>query len=54
MFVSMNWIKDFVDLDGFDMEQLIQRFTLSTAEVEGIELSHVRITRIRIICMCSK
>ena len=37
MFVSMNWIKDFVDLDGFDMEQLIQRFTLSTAEVEGIE-----------------
>ncbi len=37
MFVSMNWIKDFVDLDGFDTEQLIHRFTLSTAEVEGIE-----------------
>ena len=37
MFVSMNWIKDFVDLDGFDTEELIQRFTLSTAEVEGIE-----------------
>ena len=33
----MNWIKDFVDLDGFDTEELIQRFTLSTAEVEGIE-----------------
>ncbi|MCR5590210.1 MAG: phenylalanine--tRNA ligase subunit beta [Lachnospiraceae bacterium] len=37
MFVSMNWIKDFVDLDGCDIEQLIHRFTLSTAEVEGIE-----------------
>ncbi len=37
MFVSMNWIKDFVDLDGQDLEALIQRFTLSTAEVEGIE-----------------
>ena len=37
MFVSMNWIKDFVDLDGQDIEQLIHRFTLSTAEVEGIE-----------------
>ncbi|MBR1451521.1 MAG: hypothetical protein IJ591_07380, partial [Lachnospiraceae bacterium] len=37
MFGSMNWIKDFVDLDGFDTEELIQRFTLSTAEVEGIE-----------------
>ena len=37
MFVSMNWLKDFVDLDGQDLEKLIQRFTLSTAEVEGIE-----------------
>jgi len=37
MFVSMNWIKDFVDLDGQDLENLIHRFTLSTAEVEGIE-----------------
>lgn len=37
MFVSMNWIKDFVDLEGQDLEKLIHRFTLSTAEVEGIE-----------------
>lgn len=37
MFVSMNWIQDFVDLSGEDLEQLIHRFTLSTAEVEGIE-----------------
>ena len=37
MFVSMNWIKDFVDLEGCDIEALIHRFTLSTAEVEGIE-----------------
>ncbi len=37
MFVSMNWINDFVDLSGEDLEKLIHRFTLSTAEVEGIE-----------------
>jgi len=37
MFVSMNWIRDFVNLDGQDLDQLIHRFTLSTAEVEGIE-----------------
>ena len=37
MFVSMNWIRDFVDLEGEDLEKLIHRFTLSTAEVEGIE-----------------
>ena len=36
MFVSMNWIRDFVNLDGLDIENLIQRFTLATAEVEDI------------------
>lgn len=37
MYVSMNWIRDFVDLDGEDIEKLIKRFTLGVAEVEGIE-----------------
>lgn len=37
MYVSMNWIQDFVDLSGQDIVKLIKRFTLSTAEVEGIE-----------------
>ncbi len=36
MLVSMNWIRDFVDLSGEDIEKLINRFTLSTAEVEDI------------------
>ena len=36
MFVSMNWIKDFVDLEGQDIKKLIMQFTLSTAEVEDI------------------
>ena len=36
MFISMNWIKDYVDLSGLDVEALIHRFTLSTAEVEEI------------------
>ncbi len=36
MLLSMNWISDFVDLDGFDKRALIERFTLSTAEVEDI------------------
>ena len=36
MYISMNWIKDFVDLEGLDLEELINKFTLSTAEVEGI------------------
>ena len=36
MFVSMNWIQEFVDLSGENIESLIKRFTLSTAEVEDI------------------
>lgn len=36
MYISMNWIGDFVDLSGLDKEALIHRFTLSTAEVEDV------------------
>lgn len=36
MLISMNWIGDFVDLSGLDLENLIHRFTLSTAEVEEV------------------
>ena len=35
MFLSMNWISDFVDLEGIDKLELIHRFSLSTAEVEN-------------------
>jgi phenylalanyl-tRNA synthetase beta chain len=35
MYISMNWINDFVDLKGINLEELINRFTLSVAEVEG-------------------
>ncbi len=36
MLISTNWIRDFVDLDGLDLDALIHRFTLSTAEVEEV------------------
>ncbi len=35
MFLSMNWISDFVDLTGLDKMELIRKFSLSTAEVEN-------------------
>ena len=38
MLISMNWIKDFVNLDGLETEELIKRFNLTTAEIEGYEL----------------
>ena len=53
MFLSMNWIKDFVDLSGFDEVKLIHQFSLSTAEVEneifykGSQLSGVVVAEIK-------
>lgn len=35
MYISMNWIRDYVDLSGLDIDQLIHQFSLSTAEVEN-------------------
>ncbi|MBO7527746.1 MAG: phenylalanine--tRNA ligase subunit beta, partial [Clostridia bacterium] len=38
MLISVNWIKEFIDLDGIETEELIRRFNLTTAEIEGYEL----------------
>jgi len=38
MYISLNWIKDFVDLEGIDIKEIENRFTLATAEVEGVEI----------------
>ena len=53
MFLSMNWISDFVDLSGLDKMELIHKFSLSTAEVEseiffkGAELSGIVVAEIK-------
>ena len=53
MFLSMNWICDYVDLSGLDKLALIQRFSLSTAEVEneifmkGSDLSGIVVAEIK-------
>ena len=53
MFLSMNWISDFVDLTGLDKVDLIHRFSLSTAEVEneiffkGSDLSGIVVAEIK-------
>ena len=53
MFLSMNWISDFVDLSGLGKLKLINQFSLSTAEVEneiffkGEDLSGVVVAEIK-------
>ncbi len=36
MYISLNWIKDFVNLDGLDVQDIANKFTLSCAEIEGV------------------
>lgn len=51
----MNWISDFVDLSGLDKVELINKFSLSTAEVEneifykGSDLSGIVVAEIKSI-----
>ena len=53
MFLSMNWIQDFVDLSGLDKLELIHKFSLSTAEVEneifhkGSDISEIVVAEIK-------
>ena len=37
MKISLNWINEFVDLKGIAVEELVSRFSLSSAEIEGYE-----------------
>lgn len=37
MKISINWLKDFVDLSGISESEIVKRFNLSTAEIEGVE-----------------
>lgn len=36
MIISLNWIKDFVDIDDIEVDEIIKRFGLTTAEVESV------------------
>ena len=37
MKISLNWIKDYVDLKGINVNKLLNQFTLSVAEIEEVE-----------------
>ena len=37
MILSLNWLKELVDIEGISAEEIVKRITLSTAEVEGVE-----------------
>ncbi len=56
MYISLNWIKDFVNLDGIETSELTRRFGLSTAEIEGVEKKGTEIENVVVaeILTCEK
>ena len=46
MKISMNWISDYVDLSGVNLTDLIAKFGLRTAEVEGVEVKGAEINKV--------
>ena len=46
MQVSLNWLKEFVDLEGIDEKQIAHELTMSGLEVEEIEYLKPQFTNI--------
>jgi phenylalanyl-tRNA synthetase beta chain len=44
MKISLNWLNDFVDLSGIGIKEIVSRFSLITAEIEGYEVKGEGIT----------
>jgi len=38
MKISLNWLNEFVDLKGIKIQDIVSRFSLTTAEIEGYEI----------------
>jgi phenylalanyl-tRNA synthetase beta chain len=49
MKISINWIKDFVNLDDISEKDLINKFTLSTAEIEDVIYEGELLHRLKIV-----
>lgn len=48
MLISLNWIKDFVELPNVDADDLANSFTMTTAEVEDVTTTFSHLKEIRV------
>ena len=53
MLISMNWIREYVDLGGLEIPELLKRFTLSTAEIDDIYEKGAEISGIVVGQICA-
>ena len=54
MLISLDWIKDFVEIPDMPPKELASRFTLTTAEVEGVIVSGAGLENVQIVQVLSK
>ncbi len=48
MLISLNWIKDFVELPELDADELANSFTMTTAEVEDVTTTYTHLKQIKV------
>ena len=48
MLISLNWIKDFVELPELDADELANSFTMTTAEVEDVKTTFKHLKEIKV------
>jgi len=46
MKISLNWLNEFVDLSGIDIKDIVSRYALTTAEIEGYEVKGANVKAI--------
>lgn len=54
MHISLDWIKDFVEIPDMPAKELGTRFTLTTAEVEGVHVSGAGMENVQVVQVLSK
>lgn len=54
MLISLDWIKEFVAIPEMSPKELSERFTLTTAEVEGVIVSGAGMENVQIVQVLSK
>ncbi|MEX1099803.1 MAG: hypothetical protein WEB87_05225, partial [Bacteriovoracaceae bacterium] len=48
MLISLNWIKDFVELPALEADDLANAFTMTTAEVEEVKTTFSHLKEIKV------
>ena len=52
--ISLNWVKDYVDLEGIDLSELAVKITKAGVNVEKVITNHINNLTIGLVTECTK